>query len=191
MISVVATQLTPGGAVLVGLMEQYRRVLLDPFLTMREIHKLMYFAQEADEPLRLQFVKGSDGPVAENLEGMLAEIEGHFAVYDTDGAGDGVEDIALAPGSAEAAAKVLASAGETRARFDRVAALIEGFESSYGMELLATVHWIAAREGASDVAAVEHAMGAWWDRERVFSRDKIAITWDALRTRGWLEVHRR
>jgi hypothetical protein len=30
----------------------------------------------------------------------------------------------------------------TRERFDRVSELVEGFESPFGMELLATVHWL-------------------------------------------------
>ena len=32
---------------------------------------------------------------------------------------------------------------ETRARFERVSRLIEGYETPYGMELLARVYWIA------------------------------------------------
>ena len=41
-----------------------------------------------------------------------------------------------------------------------VADLIAGFETPYGMELLATVHWIADHEGAKDAAeAVESHTG--------------------------------
>ena len=35
---------------------------------------------------------------------------------------------------------------ETKQRFDKVARLIEGFESQNGMELLSTVHWVATNE---------------------------------------------
>ena len=37
----------------------------------------------------------------------------------------------------------------SRARFERVTKLVEGFESPYGLELLATVHWVMSREGAT------------------------------------------
>jgi len=46
--------MTPGRASLVGLMDRYLRGLLDPFVTLLEVHKLMYFMQEAGEPLRLK-----------------------------------------------------------------------------------------------------------------------------------------
>ena len=42
--------------------------------------------------------------------------------------------------------RFLENAPETHARFERVSALIEGFESSFGLELLSTVHWIASEE---------------------------------------------
>ena len=55
-------KMTPGRAALVGLMNCYLRGLLDPFVTLLEVHKLMYFMQAAGEPLKLQFVKATYGP---------------------------------------------------------------------------------------------------------------------------------
>ena len=43
--------MTPGRAALVGLMDRYLAGLMDPFITLLEVHKLMYFMQEAGEPL--------------------------------------------------------------------------------------------------------------------------------------------
>lgn len=43
---------TPGRAVLVGLVERYLAGLMDPSVSLLEIHKLLYLAQEAGEPLR-------------------------------------------------------------------------------------------------------------------------------------------
>ncbi len=40
---------------------------MDPFVALLEIHKVMYFMQEADEPLRLRYTKALYGPYAENL----------------------------------------------------------------------------------------------------------------------------
>ena len=47
--------MTPGRAALVGLLYQYLGGLLDPFVTLLEAHKLMYFMQVAGEPLSLNF----------------------------------------------------------------------------------------------------------------------------------------
>ena len=55
-------KMTPGRAALVGLMNCYLRGLMDPFVTLLEVHKLMYFMQAAGEPLRLKFVKATYGP---------------------------------------------------------------------------------------------------------------------------------
>jgi O-acetyl-ADP-ribose deacetylase (regulator of RNase III) len=69
-------KMTPGRAVLVGLFERYLAGLLDPSISLLEVHKLMYFAQEAGEPLRLNYVRGPYGPYAENLRHVLLALEG-------------------------------------------------------------------------------------------------------------------
>jgi O-acetyl-ADP-ribose deacetylase (regulator of RNase III) len=54
-----APGMTPGRAVLVELMSRYLAAVMDPFITLLEIHKLMYFMQEAGENLRLNYEKGN------------------------------------------------------------------------------------------------------------------------------------
>ena len=56
-------QMTPGRAVLVGLMDRYLRGLLDTSVTLLEVHKLMYFMQEAEEKTRLEVPEGTAWPV--------------------------------------------------------------------------------------------------------------------------------
>ena len=51
----VKVNMTPGQAALVGLMRRYFDGFLDPFVTLLEVHKLMYFMQCDGEPLRLEF----------------------------------------------------------------------------------------------------------------------------------------
>ena len=48
-------------------MHRYLGGLMDPFVTLLEVHKLMYFMQEAGQPLRLRYAKAPYGPYAENL----------------------------------------------------------------------------------------------------------------------------
>jgi hypothetical protein len=54
-------------------------------LTLLEIQKLLYFLQEAGEPLQLRFEQGRYGPYADNLRHVLHQFEGHFL----EGFGDG------------------------------------------------------------------------------------------------------
>ena len=139
-----APKMTAGRAALVGLMDCYIRALLDPFVTLLEVHKLLYFMQLSGERLRLNYQKGPYGPYAENLRHALHEIEGYFISGYADGGDSPSKQLELVPGATEDAASILDNHPETRSRFNKVADLVEGFESSFGLELLATVHWIAA-----------------------------------------------
>jgi hypothetical protein len=67
----------------------------------------------------------------------------------------------LVPGAVEDARVALAAHPESLKRFERVAELVDGFESPFGLELLATVHWVA-REGViseEDVIAKTYEWG--------------------------------
>ena len=66
--------MTQGRAALVTLMDRYLGGLMDPFVTLLEVHELMYFLQAAEEPLRLRYVKAIYGPYAENLRNVLTRI---------------------------------------------------------------------------------------------------------------------
>lgn len=177
--------MTPGRAALVGLMDRYLGGLLDPWISLLEVHKLMYFMQEAGEPLKLQMVKAAYGPYAENLRHVLSAVEGHYLTGYGDGGDDPHKTLELAPGAVEEAKAKLAELPETRRRFDRVAQLVEGFESAFGLELLATVHWVMTREGASTPDEAITATHAWADRKRGFSENQIRLAWRRLQDQGF------
>lgn len=176
---------TPGRAVLVGLFERYLAALMDPAISLLEVHKLMYFAQEAGEPLTLKYVKAPYGPYAENLRHVLAKIEGYMIEGYGDGGDAPEKPLALVPGAADDARALLRKHPATLARFERVAQLVEGFETSFGMELLATVHWVRAHENVSDQDVVE-AVHAWSPRKRMFTATQIRLAAKRLVDEGWL-----
>jgi O-acetyl-ADP-ribose deacetylase (regulator of RNase III) len=181
-----APSMTEGRAALVGLMRRYLGGLLDPFVTLLEVHKLMYFMQEAGQPLRLRYAQAPYGPYAENLRHVLREIEGHFVSGYADGGDAPDKELALVPGAAEEANAFLAQHAETRARFERVADLVEGFETPFGLELLSTVHWVVAREGAQAEDDLVRRVYAWNERKRRFSPRQIALARDVLARKGWI-----
>jgi O-acetyl-ADP-ribose deacetylase (regulator of RNase III) len=129
-------EMTPGRAALVGLMYRYLKGLMDPFVTLLEVHKLLYFMQVAGEPLRLRYVQAPYGPYAENLRNVLARVEGHFVSCYAHGGDDPHKQLELVPGAVEDAEHFLAQHASTRARFDKVADLVAGFETPFGLELL-------------------------------------------------------
>jgi adenine-specific DNA-methyltransferase len=164
-------------------------------LTLLEVQKLLYMLQAAGEPLKLRYVKHLYGPYADNLRQVLARFEGHY----TQGYGEGRDQpetpIEVLPGAAEAASQFLAAArgdGEDE-RLARVVRLIEGYESPYGMELLATVHWVAANDEppARTLDEAIERIHAWNERKRqLMPRDHIAQAWARLHDQGWLPAIR-
>ena len=134
--------MTIGQAAIVALMDRYLKGLLDPYVSLLEIHKLMYFLQEAGQPLRLKFEAKNFGPYATNLRQVLIRMESHYTQGYGDGKDSPTQPIEVLPGAAEEAGKFLAGEETIRARMGRVAALIEGFEDAYGLELLSSVHWV-------------------------------------------------
>ncbi len=179
-------KMTNGRAALVSLMHRYLNGLLDPFVTLLEVHKLMYFLQESGEPLRLKFQKAYYGPYAANLRHVLKEINGHLiSGYADDGDSPG-EQLELVPGAVKDATAFLDGLPKTKQRLERVSDLVAGFESAFGLELLATVHWVAAeRPNATEGDIIAHTY-AWDRRKRQFSARQIKLALQVLKDKGWL-----
>lgn len=184
--------MTSGRAVLVKLLSVYRE--MEYSLSKIEIQKLCYFAQEAGQPLRLNYEKNQYGPYAQNLRHVLDKIEGHF----TEGCGDNdtaLPQITLKEGALEEAERFLTNDLESQKRIKAVSELIEGFETPYGMELLATVHWVAVKDGAvKNKDDVVDAVYNWKEDQPEWNKRKQALmkeahilkAWDRLQETGWL-----
>jgi len=63
---------------------------------------------------------------------------------------------------------------------------VNGFETPYGLELLATVHWVATREGADTAEKAFVGVRGWNDRKKVFTERQVAIAFETLKSKGWL-----
>jgi O-acetyl-ADP-ribose deacetylase (regulator of RNase III) len=181
-------EMTPSRANLLRLLSEY--CVLGYELTLLEIHKILYFLQDAGEPLRLRFTKDRYGPYADNLRHVLHRFEGHFLVGFGDGRNSPRTPIRLFEDAVREAIRVSeeSSTPEQKHRVRRVFELIEGFESPYGMELLASVHWVAARDGVpNEPEAVVRAVHAWNDRKRkIVKAEHIQVAWNRLLEQGWL-----
>jgi O-acetyl-ADP-ribose deacetylase (regulator of RNase III) len=179
--------MTPARAAVLALMGRYVETDYDYRLSLVEVQKLAYFLQLAGENLRLEYRAHHYGPYADNLRKALRNIEGHY----TRGVGDGKNSpetpLDLLPGAVDEAKSFLNQRPETLARLDRVAALIEGFETPFGMELLGTVHWVmqngANPDDPDDVLSKVHA---WSERKRSEMKDgHVRAAWTRLHDQGW------
>ncbi len=70
----------------------------------------------------------------------------------------------------------------------RVVDLVEGFETAFGLELLATIHWLAVHEGVTEIADLERETHNWNTRKAQFTSAQIRFAADRLEALGWLAV---
>ncbi len=178
--------MTAGRAAILKVLETYKE--LNYGLSKIEVQKLGYFLQVSGQDLKLTFSRHAYGPYSDELRHALNRMEGHFVL----GVGDGVVEADIEPlhdALVEAEQFVLRSGDHALVeRLVRLNNLIDGFQSPYGMELLATVHWVANND--SNVHSVESAMtaiGNWSERKKELMKPAhVRTAWDRLSEQGWL-----
>ncbi len=179
-------KMTVARALFIRLLELYQ--IPDYRLTKLEIQKLAYFLQEAGEQLKLRHAKDQFGPYADNLNHVLQRLEGHFIR----GYGDRTErsQMYVLPEGKIAAHNFLEQHPEANERLERVSNLITGFETPYGMEMLATIHWVATKEdpqAAEDCQKAIQRVHQWNDRKRkLFKPSHLQKAWERLKQQNWL-----
>lgn len=152
-----------------------------------EIQKLVYFLQVSGEPIKLSFVKDKYGPYAEKLNFVLQRLEGHYIR----GYGDRsrTAEIVLMPDAVNKAEAALNN-DTTRERLNKVAKLIEGYESPYGLELLSTVHWVMSEIplAAMDDKIAISGVKQWNVRKAKLFKDRhIEAAWSRLKSQRWTD----
>lgn len=184
--------MTQAQASLLILSQRYLDGLLDTSISLLEIHKLMFFLQEAGEPLQLNYKKGIYGPYAENLRHVLKRIEGHFIRGYEDGGDNPTKQLELIPEAVIKASKLTDQNPESYTKLNKVFKLIDGFESSFGLELLTTVYWAINKGGADNPDKLENYIYAWNKRKKQFTPAQITLAHQRLIEQNWitLETHR-
>ena len=191
-ISTPRPDLTPARAALVALVDRYSNLALGASPV--EVQKLMYFLQAAGERLRLRYEAHLYGPYADNLRHVLKLLEGHFL----QGYGDGskrvpeAEPMRVLPGATQESRDILSRQQVLLDRIERVLDLVKGYESSYGLELLASVHWVATNQMHyhSPDGVIEN-LQSWSPRKsRMFTDHHIETAWKHLQEEGWLNQAR-
>lgn len=151
-----------------------------------EIQKLMYFLKESGEEMpRLQFEKHLFGPYAPQLNHVLESLEGHYF----EGLNDlqAPSDISLLPEAHQDAMDFLAKDRDALDRIDRIGRLIEGFETPFSMELLATTHFVSIHENKHSFEDVLEGVQNWNERKKKqFTQHHVRVAWSRLKEDGWL-----
>ena len=144
-----------------------------------EIQKLAYFLQVFGAPLRLDFVRGRYGPYAPALGLTLDAMEGHHLTGLGDRSARVTEFAPINPvrESAEIADALLSRNPEDQDRLVALLRLVEGFETPYSLELLATVHFAAGHTPeTSDPTALADRVASWSLRKaRLFTGKHVTL----------------
>lgn len=181
-------KMTAARAALIRVLELYG---ISGYRTSRiEMQKLAYFLKMAGEPAlqKLEYQRFHYGPYAHNLGHAMQRMEGHYVR----GYGDGSDraQIQVLPAGQKAAQVFFANDPDADQYLNRVQNLIEGFETPYGMEMLATLHWVAQEDpdAAKDCELAIQRVHEWSDRKKqLFQPRHLAIAWSHLKAQGWLD----
>ena len=182
--------MTTGRAAVLGLIERYVSTGFGYRLSLLEVQKLVYFLTAVGEPLnKVVFQKHHYGPYADVLRHVLDKMEGHFISGYADGLNKPETPIELKGDAVIEALNYLEQHTETKQRFDKVAKLIEGFESQNGMELLSTVHWVITQELKSsniDGDELVAKVHSWNPRKARMKSVHILAALRRLQEQNWL-----
>ncbi len=175
-------RMTKGRASVLLMMESYLATGWEYRLSLLELQKLAYFLQEAGQQLRLRFKPLVYGPYADELRHVLNRIEGHFVKGFADGQNRPETPLQPLPEAIVEARQFAERRNTIYQPLNRVVHLIENFESPFGMELLASVHWIAHhglhREPAQTLDAALTQLHTWNTRKaRLFKREHVELAW--------------
>jgi O-acetyl-ADP-ribose deacetylase (regulator of RNase III) len=140
-----------------------------------EIQKLAYFLQVLGAPLNLTFVRGNYGPYARAVSHVLDALEGHHVTGFGDRSAKVTEfaPINPLPDSVRAAGELLDRDPVGSGRLAELLSLVDGFETPYSLELLATVHFASTREPATaEPSELAGRVASWSLRKASMFTDK-------------------
>jgi len=188
--------LTPARALIAELVRRYWIMGME--CSLLEIQKLAWFLERSiernnpdDNPLNLKFVAHRYGPYANRLEHLLNNLDGSYLHCNKRiGDADPLEVIWFDEKRKDLVQAYLGSeAKKYRVALESTADLIDGFESPFGMELLATVDWLLYKEQiAPTVSSIRSALRQWRGGEhaaerkmKLFDERALLIALDRLR----------
>lgn len=157
--------LTPARAMLLYLLKEYQ--ILGYNINLLVVQKLAYFLQRFGEPLNLDFEKGFYGPYAHKLLHLMKYINGHF-IWFKEEENKPISLVTLDKRNYYKVEKYYNDllSNEQKDRLKKVLLLIDGFESPYGLELLATVDFVIQKTGTTDFDKIQNEIHNWTTRKK-------------------------
>lgn len=161
-------ELTPARALVAEMIRRYW--VLGMECSLLEIQKLAWFLQRAinsqgiENPLHLKFEANLYGPYANNAMHLLNAMDGSYLLSDKRiPDADPMDVVCFNDAQKEHLSLYLKTeAKEYLPVLEKTTQIIDGFESPFGVELLATVDWLITQEGCeATVEAVKSGIANW------------------------------
>lgn len=191
-------ELTPPRAMIVEAVRQY--VVLDMECSLIEVQKLGWLLERAvvnsglPNPFDFRFAPNRYGPFSQPLMHLLDKLDGSYLGCDKRIADARPEEpVYFKPDKRDAVDLYLRTeAKEYGPAMEKVWDIIDGFQSPFGMELLATVDWILENKFAAvNPAEVRGALAKWPGGEgsgarklKIFNERSITLALDRLAPNG-------
>lgn len=187
--------LTPARALIAELIRRYWVMGME--CSLLEVQKLAWFMERAIEqfnpqnnPLNLNFKAHIYGPYAHNLTHLLNSLDGSYLHCEKRITDAKNLDVIWFEESSRAVVETFINteAKSYKAALVYTESLIDGFESPFGMELLATVDWLLFKEKISpNLTAIREGLKNWpggadagTRKNRLFDDRAIQIALDRL-----------
>jgi O-acetyl-ADP-ribose deacetylase (regulator of RNase III) len=178
-----ASRLTPVRAMLLQLLYRYRA--LGEFTSEFAAEKLGYFLERfGDKQLKLDFQKGVYGPYSGKVRHILYAINGYYLKGYEQKDAKPFEPLELLVEKSSEVKEFLEDnlTAEEKERLDTVSSFIEGFESPYGLELLATVDFLVNENHSLNAEAIKAGLQKWSQRKLgLFKEQHIQLALDQLK----------
>ncbi|MEQ9220241.1 MAG: macro domain-containing protein [Cyclobacteriaceae bacterium] len=175
-------KLTPARAMLLYLLFQYEAMGEQSSLFVA--NKLAYFLQRSGENLRLKFEAHHYGPYAVQLNHVLLHLNGVYLKGMEQNKVEPYETLSLNYQKLDEIKKYVSRElnPEQQARLNQVLKLLRGFESSFSIELLATVDYLISSSQKRDVESVLSGIDQWSIRKSdLFKPKYVEVAFEHLK----------
>ncbi len=169
--------LTPARAMILAMLYKYRA--LGEEASEFAAEKLSYFLQRfGEKQLQLEFAEGYYGPYSGKVRHVLYELNGFYLKGYEQKQTQPFEALELVVKNKEVLDTYINTFLKPveRERLLRVSSFIEGFESPYGLELLATVDYVKNKTGTDQPDAIANYIAQWSPRKaQMFSKSHVDL----------------
>ena len=178
-------ELRPGRAMLLYALFQYEK--LGEVTSVFVANKLAYFLQKSGEKLKLQFVPYTYGPYAQAIDKVLYALNGKYLSGLEQMKAKAFEPLKLNYDRYGEVQDYIRKnlTPEQHLRLKNLFELIDGFESSLSLEILASVHYLLAENSKLSTSELLSKIQSWNERKKqLIDKEHIEIALERLKDYG-------